>query len=1176
MTVFQAQKLYGMVAGQDARALSAYAHYLARAKKILAHVVADDQRLDQLQSLLSFFDPSLEVLLFPAWDCLPYDRVSPQSEVMAQRVACLCRLLEWQKDGLFRPRIVLIPSAALGQKIMPLNSLEKAKLDFRKGQALDLKLFQSYLHDNGYARTDTVREAGEYAIRGSIIDLFPSGYKDALRLDLFGDDIETIKFFDPITQRSTGFVDHFSLRPVSELFLNQDTIDLFRQRYRHYFGVQAASHPLYQAVSEGRKLSGMEHWLPLFHSELVSFDAYCPNACWSLDAQIFQIYDERFDQIKDFFQARMTLDESLKAKTKKGKDVSLTGQAYHPLPPEEFYLSPVQFRSLLDQKSVLMLQNFMSAEDPTSISNHSFFYPPAKVSRDFADIRAQTDGHLFPHVIGYLKGFTAKKAIACYSKGSRDRLKLLLDDTKLGSFLLYDDFQSFLKEKNAQSIGLFVVPLERGFVSEDLVFVSEQDILGDRLLRSNARKRKSDNFIKEISSLSPNDLVVHVDHGIGRFEKLETIEAGGLRHDCLKIIYAGGDKLFVPVENIEVLSRYGHDEGQSDLDKLGGAAWQARKARIKKDLLEMADGLLAIAAERALRQADKIIAPNHEMAEFVARFPYQETEDQLRAIQDTLTDLQSGQAMDRLVCGDVGFGKTEIALRAAYAAAMNGHQVALIAPTTLLARQHYNNFLSRFSGFGFRIEQLSRLVSPKDAKRTKEDLEKGEVQIVIGTHSLLSESIQFSNLGLVIVDEEQRFGVKQKERLKELKSNVHVLTLTATPIPRTLQMALTGVRDMSIIATPPVDRLAVRTFVTPYDPLVIREAILREHYRGGQSFYVVPRIKDMEEVEQNLKELVPEVKIITAHGQMSPTDLEDRMTSFYDGKYGILLATNIIESGLDIPSANTIIIYKADLFGLAQLYQLRGRVGRSKARAYAYITHDPNIILTEQAQKRLQIFETLDSLGAGFQLASHDLDIRGAGNLLGDAQSGHVKEVGIELYQQMLEDAVQEARQNKGAKNLSFENTHNIPAPTINLGSSVLIPENYVADLNIRMSLYRRLADMSESEDIENFAIELIDRFGPFPNEVQNLLDVMSIKILCRKAHIQTIDAGPKGVIFSFVNNTPPNPEALMRYLQERAGLFKVRPDQKIAYLRPLLQLPDRVKAVQSLIQDITHLFSAA
>ena len=534
-----------------------------------------------------------------------------------------------------------------------------------------------------------------------------------------------------------------------------------------------------------------------------------------------------------------------------------------------------------------------------------------------------------------------------------------------------------------------------------------------------------------------------------------------------------------------------------------------------------------------------------------------------------IESLAGTHPMDRLVCGDVGFGKTEVALRAAYVAAMDGHQVAIVAPTTLLVRQHYQNFVKRFAGTGLRIDHLSRMVTQRDAEATKAGLKDGSVNIVIGTHALFGKGVEFSNLGLLIIDEEQRFGVKQKERLKEIQNNVHVLTLTATPIPRTLQMSLTGVKEMSLITTPPVDRLAVRTFVMPTDMMVIREALLREHYRGGQSFYVCPRIKDMPELEEMLKEHVPEVKIVTAHGQMSPTDLEDRMTAFYDGQYDVLLATNIIESGIDIPSANTMIVHRADMFGLAQLYQIRGRIGRSKVRAYAYLTYTANELLNDQAQKRLEVMETLDTLGSGFQLASHDMDIRGAGNLLGDKQSGHIKEVGVELYQQMLEEAVAMAREGVDMDDLSAEQGW---SPTINVGTSVLIPETYVEDLGVRMSLYRRLTDLIEPEDTESFAAELIDRFGDLPEEVQNLLDIVAIKQLCKKAGVSSVEAGPKGAVLAFHNDAPPNVEGLMGWITEKRGTVKLRPDQKISVIRHWDTPAKRVKGVQALVKELSVL----
>lgn len=1157
---------YGLPEGQDARFLAARALNASRQKQILVHVAMDEMRLSAFVESLTFFAPDVELVVFPAWDCLPYDRVSPHADVVAQRVAALSTLLEWKSDGLFKPRIVLTTVNAVAQRVMPPETLVAAQLVAKKGGTLSQKTLQRFLADNGYLRTDTVREQGEFAIRGDIIDIFPPGYEMPVRLDLFGDDIESIRSFDAGTQITTGILDRFELRPVTEFFLDEDSVARFRAAYRDYFGVTSSSNPLYQAVSEGRRHAGMEHWLPLFHTRMATLFDYINAPIISFDGQAEQSRGERLTQMVDFYNARITLDDSVRARKQKKQqsDVSLTGVAYHPLPPEKLYIFDDEFHALIAGAEPSIIQSFAAPDDTT--------HNAAKRARDFADIRMQPNGNVFAELGKYIQSLQTqnkKVLIACYSQGSRDRMKIMMGEGGAGTPHPVDTWHQANRLHGGQ-VGAIILHLEHGFIADDIAVITEQDILGDRLARKSGKRKRADNFLKEVGALAVGDLVVHVDHGVGRFEGLETLKAGGLLHDCLKITYSGGDRLFVPVENIDLLTRFGNSDGNTELDKLGGAGWQARKARVKKDLMVMAEGLLAIAAERLLSEAEILDIDHADYNEFVSRFPYQETEDQLRAIEDTLVDLKSGKPMDRLVCGDVGFGKTEVALRAAYVAAQSGSQVVIVAPTTLLARQHFKNFQTRFSEMGLRVEQLSRLVTSKESKVVKDGLKDGSVRVVVGTHAILAKDITFANLGLVIVDEEQRFGVKQKERLKELKSHVHVLTLTATPIPRTLQLALTGVRDMSLIATPPVDRLAIRTFVMPFDPLVVREAILREHYRGGQSFYVCPRIKDMEDLEQQLKELVPEVKVISAHGQMTPTELEDRMNAFYDGQYGILLATNIIESGLDIPAANTIIIHRADMFGLSQLYQIRGRVGRSKVRAYAYLTYPPNMILTADAQKRLEIFETLDSLGAGFQLASHDLDIRGAGNLLGDAQSGHIKEVGIELYQQMLEDAVSASRAG-GAFDKKSVTDHEW-SPTLNLGMSVLIPEKYIIDLGIRMSLYRRLGDLTSDEDIDSFAAEMVDRFGTMPEEVENLLEIVRIKMYCKRAGVLQLDAGPKGAIIRFFNDTPPQPEKLFAWISERPSTVKIRPDQKLVILRSWDGVKDRVKGARDIARDLARL----
>ncbi len=1149
--------------GQDARLLADKARALMPADRVLIHVALDEGRAAALADLLAFFAPDVKVAVFPAWDCLPYDRVSPNNDVVATRVAALCTLLAWQEEKTRYPRLLITTVNALTQRVPPRAVMQAASLVLTKGKSVTQDALKSFLHKNGYNRVDTVREAGEYALRGSIVDLFPAGHDAPYRLDFFGDDLESLRRFDPMTQRTADQCADLTLHPAAEFFLDDDSIARFRAGYRELFGVAMAADPLYQAVSEGRHYNGMDHWLPLFFETMDVLGAYAPGAAYTFDHQVLQARAERQAQIDDFYQARRTLEDSSKKKIlkKQGGDVSLSGTVYHPLPPERLYIKDGEWRTLVQEAETLSPFNAPGEDENRAV----------RKSRDFSDVRARPDGNVFNElaaVVSSLHQQAGRKVlIAAYSNGSRERLRGLMEAAGFANLTLCDTAED-LKKLGAYQTGLAVLALEHGFYAPDLAVITEQDILGDRLTRPARKKRRADHFLTEVSSLSPGDLVVHIDHGVGRFEALETLEAGGNAHDCLKVIYEGGDRLFVPVENIEVLSRYGADEGAVQLDKLGGAGWQARKARVKKDLMRMAEELLKIAAARALQRGTAMESGQGGYNEFIARFPYQETEDQQRAIDDALGDLAGGQAMDRLVCGDVGFGKTEVAIRAAYVAAMNGTQVAVVVPTTLLARQHYNNFTQRFAGTGIQVAQLSRMVTAGEAAKTREALAAGRVQIVVGTHALLADKIRFHNLGLVVVDEEQRFGVKQKEKLKALKANVHVLTLTATPIPRTLQMALTGVRDMSIIASPPVDRLAIRTFILPFDPVVVREAILREHYRGGQTFYVCPRIKDIEDLTPMLKELVPEVKIVSAHGQMSAQELEDRMTAFYDGQYNVLLATNIIENGIDIPTANTMVVHRADMFGLAQLYQIRGRIGRSKVRAYAYMTYPPVAKLNPQAQRRLEVLETLDTLGAGFQLASHDMDIRGAGNLLGEEQSGHIKEIGVELYQQMLEDAVAAVRAGDAAVPLPDHEW----SPQINLGTSVLIPEIYVPELNVRMSLYRRLAELRDKAELEGFAAELIDRFGPLPEEVEHLLAIVSIKQLCRKAGIDRLDAGPKGVTIGFYKDSPPNVPALMKWLQDRAGAFRLRPDQKLFTPKQWLSTAQRSKGIEALAKELAGL----
>ncbi|MBL4837552.1 MAG: transcription-repair coupling factor [Kordiimonadaceae bacterium] len=1043
----------GVPSGFDAMLLAASSkRAYADGKRPALHIARDDARLAALESAIQFFAPQLEIISIPAWDCLPYDRVSPQRDIVARRMSALSRLTH---RNLKAPLLILTTVNAALQRVAPISAIKGATFHAEPGDAVDTSALLDFLASNGYTRSGQVMEPGEFAVRGGLIDIFPPGQTEPVRLDFFGDELDTIRRFDPLDQRTTGTTKQLHLKPASEFSLSEEAITRFRRNYVATFGPARSDDLLYEAVSEGRKYQGAEHWLPFFHNGMATVFDYVEKPLLSLDHQADEAAGERFKALDDYYKSRDSAWEI--AKATKGS----TTPPYKPVPTVSLYLTDTEWKDALGD---LDARRFSPFEEPAALDVLSF---SAKQGRNFGPERNDKNINVYDavrdHVLALRK--TGKRVVfASYSEGAADRMKGVLEDHELTPVGMASSWAD-IRTANKSAIAVTVLPLESGFETDDLAVISEQDVLGDRLVRKSRRNKKADNFLTEASGLSAGDLVVHASHGIGRFAGLETVTAGGAPHDCLLITYLGDDRLFVPVENIEVLSRYGSEDSKAQLDKLGGVAWQARKSKMKERIRIMADQLIKLAAQREMREGHRVTQPEGLYEEFCASFPYTETDDQLRAIGDVASDLASGRPMDRLICGDVGFGKTEVALRATFLAVMAGYQVAIVAPTTLLVRQHYLNFVDRFKDLPVRIGQLSRLVSHKNSKATKDEMTKGTIDIVVGTHAMLAKGIEFKDLGLLIIDEEQRFGVAHKEKLKELKANVHVLTLTATPIPRTLQMAMSGIRDLSIIATPPVDRLAVRTFVLPFDQVVIREALLREHYRGGQSFYVCPRISDLEEAAQFLRDYVPEVKFILAHGQMAPSTIEDVMTAFYEGQYDVLLSTTIIESGIDIPTANTMILHRAEMFGLAQLYQLRGRVGRSKIRAYAYLTTPPGRRLTEGADKRLQVLSTLDTLGAGFTIASHDMDIRGAGNLLGDQQSGQVREVGVELYQKMLEEAVAEARAG-GSEDMFEERDW---SPVINVGATVMIPEKYVKDLTQRMALYRRLADLDTREDVDAF-----------------------------------------------------------------------------------------------------------
>jgi transcription-repair coupling factor (superfamily II helicase) len=1138
-------------AGVDALLLAE----LARSGAPIAYVLSDGQHLADLEQMIGFHAPEIPVLSLPGWDCLPYDRVSPGTDVSARRLAALSGLIQHAKKP--HPAILLTTANALVQKLPPRDTIAAMGFSAKPGQTMKMDEIAARLDRNGFDRTATVREVGEFAVRGGILDVFMPGEEQPLRLDFFGDTLETIRSFDPVSQRTTGQVKSIDLNPMSEVSLNPDMISRFRKNYLKMFGAATRDDALYQAISEGGRFAGMEHWLPLYYDKLETLFDYLGAFRILTDHTLQESVNERFTLITDYYEARLET----------GKQKGMTqGAPYKPVPPDQLYLSGEQVMLQLREKGAIRVTPFNEHEGEARKVVALDARPGvrwARAGEQQGDDRVNVFAAAVKHIADHrAKG--DKVVVSAWTEGSLDRLLQVLHEHGLERVVPVDSLDAAMKLKPGEAASA-VLSLESGFETGKLVIIGEQDILGDRLVRRSKRKRRNADFISEASSIDEGSIVVHAEHGIGRFMGLVTIEAAGAPRACLEIQYAGDAKLFLPVENIELLSRYGSDQTEAQLDKLGGVAWQARKAKLKKRLLDMAAGLIKIAAERTMRQAPVLASPEGLYDEFAARFPYDETDDQANAIEAVREDLSAGRPMDRLVCGDVGFGKTEVALRAAFIAAMNGAQVAVVVPTTLLARQHFKTFSERLRGFPVRIRQASRLVGSKELTETKKELADGKADLVVGTHALLGTGIKFANLGLLIVDEEQHFGVKHKERLKELKSDVHVLTLSATPIPRTLQLALTGVRELSLITTAPVDRMAVRTFISPFDPLVIRETLMREHYRGGQSFYVCPRISDLDEIHQFLREAVPELKLAVAHGQMPPGELDDIMNAFYDGQYDVLLSTTIVESGLDVPTANTLIVHRADMFGLAQLYQIRGRVGRSKVRAFALFTLPVNKTLTAMADKRLKVLQSLDTLGAGFQLASHDLDLRGAGNLLGEEQSGHIKEVGFELYQQMLEEAVLEIKGDEQLPDTGW-------SPQIVIGVPVMIPEDYVPDLHLRMQLYRRLGELQDLKEIDRFGAELIDRFGKMPEEVEALLKVVYIKSLCRTANVEKLEVGPKGIVVQFREKTFPNPAGLVAFIARQGTLAKIRPDHSMFLARDLPKPEKRMAAAAMLMTQLAEI----
>jgi transcription-repair coupling factor (superfamily II helicase) len=1108
---------------------------LQKKEQLVCFVTSRPDKFEQIANSCQLWCPDmLPALEYPAWDCMPYDRISPSIKIMQSRLTTLTTLINNRPLG---ARLLLLQTQSLLQKTISPALLAKYSMQIEIGMQITPENLKRFLVDVGYSYSDTANFSGEFAVRGGIVDIV-SEVNSGYRIDFFGNQIESIRVFNPETQISSGNIKQFCLLPVNEVILNKENIDFFKENYRFEFGIDTKDE-LYEAISHGRHYAGIVHWLPLFYQQLSSLTDYLPeNTIFYTDHYFEEALAEFHKEVNDYYQSRISASKS----------------DYKALPPESLYSSVASIKNKLEKFNLNVLSPYA--------------VPEVYKLGDKLDVEAKLQKLPLINVLQQYVAKTAqhKKVIITYSSNSgKEQIINLFENEDIPCQEIRDGNEISSLPKGV--FGLMPWALPQGVVTNEYVFISEFDLWGDKPKKRSNKQKQRKAFNYDLFNLQPNELVVHKEHGIGKFLGLEALEIKGVSHDFIKLLYFDDDKFYLPVENFELISKFGGDLDNVRLDKLGHTAWQARKARLQNRIKIAAEALLAIAAERSLLQAPILgLSPIYQ--EFCHRFPYSETEDQLAAIEDVSNDLLSGKPMDRLVCGDVGFGKTEVALRAAcqVAAGDNPYQVAVIVPSTLLARQHMQTFSERFAGLPIKLGQLSRFVNAAEQKQVKLGLKEGVVDIVIGTHALLAKDIEFKRLGLIIIDEEQHFGVAQKEKLKKLKSGCHILTLSATPIPRTLQMSLAGIKELSLITTPPLDRLPVKTNVLPYDSVIVREAIMREYARGGRVFYVTPRIEYMDNILQQLRELVPEIRVKTISGKTPPAELDKVMYDFYLGKFDLLLSTNIVESGLDIPSANTIIIDRAHLFGLAQLYQMRGRVGRSKLRAYAYLLLPPGLRLTDDAKKRLDVISSIDRLGGGFSIAGHDMDIRGYGNLVGEEQSGHIKEVGVELYQQMLNDAVANLQQQEEA--LALNNADDW-SPAINLGISIQIPESYIADINLRLQLYRQIASLANQEEITQQKLEMLDRFGKLPDSIEHLLQVIQIKCLAKQIGIAKIERGEKGILFTFREKNNINAAEFMKFVQARANFMKLRPDNKLLIIQEWSTAQQVLKGVLKLLGNL-------
>ncbi len=1117
----------------SSRSFFALEHFNHNKKNILLCCPDEESAISSFKQIKFYSENKLgdRLLHFPSFDTVPYDRVSPSSYILAKRAYCLTTLAS---SG--EPKIIVTAAQNLIQKIPQKSEFTNSTLSLAIGDQIDIEKITLFLVKNGYSRVASAVENSEFAIRGEILDLVTHSNR-GYRINFGWNQVESIREYDPFSQISSKQLDNISIMGTTEVPLNSDTTLTFKNNFLRHFGVNRINHPLYESIINGQKFHGYEQLAPLFFNNMCTIRDYLSDHEIIFDNLCIQSIQEFENAFNDFYQSRL--------ETNKNSPESF----YFALSTEKYIESYDETKKYLDNNNSIIIEGGNSSEY-SSIVNIS----------SSAKIENKTE---FDKLFEILTENRKKIAlILCNSKGGRYRIESVAKSRDIEISEIKN-----LKDAKKNQINIALAPLLKGFCTTKYIFISENDIFGNKFASSEHKiaKNRLKNILTELDNITEGELVVHKEHGIGLYEKIQTIFVSNIPHDCLKIIYANNDILYLPVENIDLIKKYGGDDTQ--LDRLGSLNWQKRKSKLKNRIRAIAADLIKISAKRHLAKVNPIHVTNELYEKFCKKFPFHETNDQITAIEEIKSDLSEGKLIDRLICGDVGFGKTEIAMRAAFFVCCaedqpRKQQVAVIAPTTILARQHHRNFTERFSDTNIKIAQISRLVKSSEIKKTKEELEMGEVDIIIGTHALLANDIKFHNLGMIVIDEEQHFGVLQKEKLKKLKSNVHILSLSATPIPRTLQMSMIGIKDLSLISTPPIDRLPVKTSVLPFDPVVIRDALMRERFRGGLSFYVAPRIKDIDWISNQLLAIVPELKFKIAHGQMSAAEIDKTMNEFCDGKFDILLSTTIVESGIDISIANTIIIHRADMLGLSQLYQLRGRVGRGKVRGYAYLTLSHKIT-TKHSLQRLDILQNIDSLGAGFTIASHDMDLRGFGNLVGDEQSGHIKEVGAELYNEMLDQAIKE---------LKNEITHQEQiTPSINLNVPILIPETYIEDSSLRLAIYRRTGNLKGKQEIEHFRSEMEDRFGSLPVEFENLLSMVKIRNFCTKLHIESIDTGPNGFVFKLTEHEKVN-QMVIGFINHHPRHAKIKPDNKLVFIKKIDQ-PNVINETLELLQELKKLY---